>query len=65
MKSSLSEIHNIKIMGTGSKVMMFAHGFGCDQIMWRYITPAFEKDYKLVLGSGKADKNMTLKNIIL
>lgn len=39
--------------------MLFAHGFGCDQHMWRYITPAFEHDYRIVLfdyvGSGKSD----------
>jgi sigma-B regulation protein RsbQ len=39
--------------------MMFAHGFGCDQNMWRFITPAFEQAYKIVLfdyvGSGKSD----------
>lgn len=38
---------------------MFAHGFGCDQNMWRYITPAFEQDYKLILfdfvGSGQSE----------
>ncbi len=39
--------------------MVFAHGFGCDQNMWRYITPAFEADYRIVLfdyvGSGGSD----------
>jgi sigma-B regulation protein RsbQ len=39
--------------------MLFAHGFGCDQNMWRYIVPAFEEDYRIVLfdyvGSGKSD----------
>lgn len=39
--------------------MMFAHGFGCDQNMWRYITPAFEDDFRIVLfdyvGAGKSD----------
>lgn len=39
--------------------MLFAHGFGCDQNMWRYVTPAFENDYRVVLfdyvGSGKSD----------
>lgn len=38
---------------------MFAHGFGCDQNMWRFVAPAFEDDYKIVLfdyvGSGKSD----------
>jgi sigma-B regulation protein RsbQ len=39
--------------------MLFAHGFGCDQAMWRYVAPAFEDDYRIVLfdyvGSGKSD----------
>lgn len=39
--------------------MVFAHGFGCDQNMWRYITPAFEDDYRIVLfdyvGAGGSD----------
>lgn len=39
--------------------MLFAHGFGCDQNMWRYISPAFEDDYKIILfdyvGCGKSD----------
>ena len=39
--------------------MVFAHGFGCDQSMWRFITPAFEDEYRIVLfdyvGSGKSD----------
>ncbi|GGK70151.1 hydrolase [Rufibacter glacialis] len=39
--------------------MLFAHGYGCDQDMWRYITPAFEEEYKIILfdhvGFGKAD----------
>ncbi|MEO6578603.1 MAG: alpha/beta hydrolase [Candidatus Limnocylindria bacterium] len=39
--------------------MVFAHGFGCDQNMWRFMTPAFEDDYRIVLfdyvGNGKSD----------
>jgi sigma-B regulation protein RsbQ len=39
--------------------MVFAHGFGCDQNMWRFVTPAFESDYKVVLfdylGHGRSD----------
>jgi len=39
--------------------MLFAHGFGCDQNMWRFVAPAFEDDYRVVLfdyvGSGKSD----------
>ncbi len=51
--------NNVTVSGKGSKTMLFAHGFGCDQNMWRYITPAFENDYQVVLfdyvGSGKSD----------
>jgi sigma-B regulation protein RsbQ len=39
--------------------MLFAHGFGCDQNMWRFLTPAFENQYKIVVfdyvGAGKSD----------
>lgn len=39
--------------------MLFAHGFGCDQNMWRFITPAFRHKYQLILfdhvGSGKSE----------
>lgn len=51
--------NNINVTGRGSTPMVFAHGFGCDQNMWRYVYPAFEKDHKIVLfdyvGSGKSD----------
>jgi sigma-B regulation protein RsbQ len=39
--------------------MIFAHGYGCDQNMWRLVAPAFENDYRVVLfdhvGAGKSD----------
>jgi sigma-B regulation protein RsbQ len=39
--------------------MVLAHGFGCDQTMWRHLIPAFENDFRLVLfdhvGHGGAD----------
>lgn len=51
--------NNVKVSGKGTQPMMFAHGFGCDQNMWRYIIPAFEDDYQIVLfdyvGAGKSD----------
>jgi sigma-B regulation protein RsbQ len=51
--------NNVKVFGRGAQAMVFAHGFGCDQHMWRYITPAFESDYRIVLfdyvGSGRSD----------
>ena len=39
--------------------MIFAHGFGCDQNMWRFVAPAFEATHRVVLydlvGSGRSD----------
>jgi sigma-B regulation protein RsbQ len=58
-KSSVLTRNNVHVSGTGTLPMLFAHGFGCDQNMWRFITPAFEKDYRIVLfdyvGCGKSD----------
>ena len=51
--------NNVKVFGQGTQPMLFAHGFGCDQNMWRFITPHFEADYRIVLfdyvGSGHSD----------
>lgn len=51
--------NNITGGGVGTQPMLFAHGYGCDQHMWRQITPAFADDYRLVLfdhvGSGRSD----------
>jgi sigma-B regulation protein RsbQ len=56
---SIFHRHNINIVGTGSKTMLLVHGFGCDQIMWRFLVPAFQNDYRIVLfdhiGAGKSD----------
>lgn len=59
MSPSITVRNNVRITGRGTQPMLFAHGFGCDQNMWRYITPAFEADYKIILfdyvGAGKSD----------
>lgn len=51
--------HNINVIGSGKKTMILAHGYGCDQVMWRFLTPAFQDEYRIVLfdhvGAGKSD----------
>src|SRR5687768_10619692 len=51
--------NNVVIRGRGSKAMMFAHGFGCDQSMWRLVAPAFEDSHQIILfdhvGAGGSD----------
>jgi sigma-B regulation protein RsbQ len=58
-KQDILKRNNVHLTGRGTQPMLFAHGFGCDQNMWRYITPAFEDDYRIVLfdyvGAGKSD----------
>jgi sigma-B regulation protein RsbQ len=52
--------HNIRVTGRADgQPMVFAHGFGCDQNMWRYVAPRFEDDFKVVvfdhIGAGSSD----------
>lgn len=51
--------NNVTVTGRGQRTMVLAHGFGCDQNMWRFILPAFEADYRVVVfdyvGSGRSD----------
>jgi sigma-B regulation protein RsbQ len=51
--------NNVTVRGSGERAMMFAHGFGCDQNMWRFVAPAFEQDFRTILfdhvGAGGSD----------
>lgn len=51
--------NNVHTVGAGPRAMMFAHGFGCDQNMWRHVAPAFEDRFRVVLfdhvGAGGSD----------
>jgi sigma-B regulation protein RsbQ len=51
--------NNVTVLGDGTQPILFAHGFGCDQNMWRRIVPAFLNDYRVILfdyvGAGKSD----------
>ena len=56
---TILERNNVHMTGKGPRTIMFAHGFGCDQNMWRFVAPAFESDFKVVLfdhvGAGRSD----------
>jgi sigma-B regulation protein RsbQ len=51
--------NKVTITGTGAVTLVFAHGFGCDQLVWRFMTPAFADRYRVVTydltGSGGSD----------
>jgi sigma-B regulation protein RsbQ len=52
--------NHVVVSGTAEgRPMLFAHGFGCDQQMWRHVAPAFEADHRVILfdhvGAGRSD----------
>ena len=53
--------NNVQVVGerSGAPTMVLAHGFGCDQAMWRLVTPQLAVDHRVVLfdqvGSGNSD----------
>lgn len=56
---SVLKRNNVQITGNGAATMVFAHGFGCDQTMWRFLTPAFGERFRTIafdlVGSGRSD----------
>lgn len=59
MANEVLKRNNVNISGVGKQAILFAHGFGCDQQMWRFVAPAFEDDYRVILfdyvGCGGSD----------
>lgn len=57
--SSVQVRNNVRLSGNGSATMVFAHGFGCDQTMWRFLAPAYEARFRTIafdlVGSGGSD----------
>jgi sigma-B regulation protein RsbQ len=52
--------NNVTVSGQADgQPIVFAHGYGCDQNMWRLVAPAFEDEYRTVLfdfvGAGRSD----------
>ena len=60
MAISVKSKHHVTVTGPpDAQPMLFAHGFGCDQNMWRFVAPRFERDFRVVLfdhvGAGRSD----------
>jgi sigma-B regulation protein RsbQ len=55
----VAQRNNVQVLGSGPTTMVFAHGFGCDQNMWRLLAPGFAKRFRVLLfdlvGSGASD----------
>lgn len=56
---SIFKRNNVQLHGSGDRTIVFAHGFGCDQNMWRFVEPAFRDRFRTVLfdhvGAGRSD----------
>jgi sigma-B regulation protein RsbQ len=56
---SVRQRNHVTVAGSGPDTMVFAHGFGCDQHMWRLLRPHFEARFRTVtfdlVGSGQSD----------
>lgn len=59
VRMDLLKRNNVKVYGNGEQAIVCAHGFGCEQSMWQYITPAFAEQYKVIVfdyvGAGGSD----------
>lgn len=57
--SSVLLRNNVHVSGRGTQPIVFAHGFGCDQAMWRFVAPSFEATHQVVrfdyVGAGRSD----------
>jgi sigma-B regulation protein RsbQ len=57
---TVSARNHVTLSGAAAaQPIVFAHGFGCDQNMWRHVAPAFEDEYRVVrfdhVGAGRSD----------
>ncbi|QNE47839.1 alpha/beta hydrolase [Glaciihabitans sp. INWT7] len=42
--------NNVRVLGNpNGRPIVFSHGFGCSQEVWRHMVPFFERDYRVVL----------------
>lgn len=53
--------HAVRDTGdSNGQPMVFAHGFGCDQTLWRFVAPAFEDTHRVItfdyVGAGRSDR---------
>lgn len=56
---NLQKRNNVQLSGNGHATLVFSHGFGCDQSMWKYLLPHFQTRFRLLtydlVGAGQSD----------
>nr|ABK26781.1 unknown [Picea sitchensis] len=49
VESELLGVLNVKVIGSGQRILVLAHGFGADQSVWQYILPYLVAHYKVIV----------------
>lgn len=62
MRDHVLERHAVRVSGDpAGQPMLFAHGFGCDQTLWRFVAPAFAGEFRVItfdyVGAGGSDRS--------
>lgn len=56
---TIQDRNNVHVIGSGPSTLVFAHGFGCDQNMWRLVAPHYAERHRTIIydlmGSGRSD----------
>lgn len=60
MKSAARR-NNVSVRGSGGETLVFGHGLGCDQRIWRRVLPAFLPTHRVIafdhVGAGDSDRS--------
>lgn len=48
-RDDIADRNNVRLIGEGERVLILAHGFGCDQNVWRFMAPTLSRSYRLLL----------------
>lgn len=46
---TVEEAHNVKVLGSGARFLVLAHGLGTDQSVWKHFVPHLLDDYRVIL----------------
>ncbi|KAK9097233.1 hypothetical protein Sjap_022730 [Stephania japonica] len=55
----VEEAHNIRVLGSGDRTVVLAHGFGTDQSVWKHLVPHLLNDFRVIvfdnMGAGSTN----------
>lgn len=58
--NGIAKRHNLRVTGQGATTLVFVHGYGCGQAMWRFVAQRLARRYRVVLldlvGNGASDR---------